>query len=171
MKVSRHTAELIKAYMQPQYVLPITPKPTPRPRSSVMWRSMKDILGQKLTEGMVDMIKKKAMINVYSPSDYTKYKKDLAFLIKTAKPKIQLDNYRSLVAIFYMPYPKSTPKKRLIEGFPHSKKPDWDNYIKGLQDAIEECKLISNDGTISEGIVAKRYTTQKHGRIEFSLLK
>lgn len=150
---SDHTAEIFRKYESPDYVLDIDPMPTPRPRAAVMGKG------------------ENAKVRMYSPDKYTSYKKALMYLIRGLKPRIKRDSYRSIVVVFYIPYPKSTPKKRLIEGMPHQKKPDWDNYIKGLQDAISDVGLVSDDGILSEGFVAKRYTVSSRGRIEFSLIK
>ena len=46
---------------------------------------------------------------------------------------------------FFIPMPKSWSKKKRLEmaGTPHKQRPDLDNYIKGLLDALleEDCKV------------------------------
>lgn len=104
---------------------------------------------------------------VYNDPKYTKYKKDLTILIKSRR--LPVKDYYKLDAIFYMPYPKGTAKKRSIDNVPHRKKPDKDNYEKGLMDALEYAGLLANDGQISDGEILKRYTTEKRGFILFNL--
>lgn len=119
----------------------IEPQPTPRPR-----------LGK--------------YGNVHNTSKYTKYRRDLTILIKARRlPK---KDYYKLDAIFFLPYPKSTAKIRSIDNVPHRKKPDKDNFEKGLMDSLEDASVLANDGQISDGQILKRYTTEKRG---FILLK
>ena len=133
------------------HIIEISPRPTPRPRA--VSRKMGD----------------KHVANVYHPSEYTKYKKDIASLLKMKR--VPKGNYSSVFVTFYLPYPKSTPKKRFVEGAKHQKKPDWDNFIKGFQDALSDAGiLLGDDGKVSDGAVRKRMTTQPYGFIKFNLL-
>ena len=120
----------------------ITPRPTPRPRFTRTGR-------------------------VYNDPKYTSYKRDLTILIKTLK--IEKKDYYKLDAIFFLPYPKGTAKKRTIDNVPHRKKPDKDNFEKGLMDAMELAGVFANDGQVSDGEILKRYTTNKRGFILFNL--
>jgi len=135
------------------YRINIEPMPTPRPRSTVM--------KSKATG--------KQFVNVYHPKEYTDYKKAIAWMLKDAKLALKPGNYSHLFLTIYLPYPKSTPKKDLIAGSKHRKKPDWDNFIKGFQDAMEDGGIIFNDGAISDGAVRKRYTLEPQGFIQFNL--
>jgi Holliday junction resolvase RusA-like endonuclease len=120
----------------------IHPKPTPRPRFTKTGR-------------------------VYNDPKYTRYLKDLTVLIKVRR--LQKKDYYKLDAIFFLPYPKGTAKIRSIDNVPHRKKPDKDNYEKGLMDALEYAEVLANDGQISDGEILKRYTTEKRGFILFNL--
>ncbi len=138
------------------HMLPIDPMPTPRPRGRAIKSKYSD----------------KAFVQFYHPTEYTAYKGSIAFLAKklvfdgTLKP----GEYSKVFVTFYMAYPKSTPKKNLIEGADHKKKPDFDNLIKGLLDGLADAGiLITGDGALSDGSIRKRYTTQPEGRIEFTL--
>lgn len=104
---------------------------------------------------------------VYNLPDYIKYKKDLTILLM--ERKIAKKNYYKLDAIFFISYPKGTPKIRNIDNVPHRKQPDKDNYEKGLMDAMEHAGILANDGQISDGEILKRYTTEKRGFILFNL--
>jgi Holliday junction resolvase RusA-like endonuclease len=140
-----------------KYIIHITPQPASRPSPSVY-------------RGKVRMVNK---------PKYAKYKNTLSFLCRGKTTIIngrrvvgvdipKLDYYR-LDMDFYFPYPKSTPKKRLIEGYPMRKLPDWDNCAKALQDAIVQAKIIKDDNQLSGGRTDQWYTTEPVGRIEFTL--
>lgn len=135
------------------YVLDVEPVPTPRPRGRAMKSKYSD----------------KHFVHFYNEPHYTKYKTTIAWMLRDAKLGLKPGDYSKIFVTFYLPYPKSTSKKNLIENAPHRKKPDWDNYIKGIQDAMEEAGIFINDGALSDGIVMKRYTTRERGYIAFSL--
>ena len=123
------------------WLLPITPMPTPRPR-----------LGK---------------YGAYNPSKYKKYKNNIKSFLSLLK--IPKDDYDYIHAKFFVPYPKSTPKKNLIDNFPLRQCFDCDNVIKGLCDALEESGVINDDRLFSSMFVEKFRTTNKDGRIEFEL--
>lgn len=124
------------------YRLEITPRPTPRPRFGKY--------GQ-----------------VHNTPEYNKYLKDLVVLIKELR--VPKKDYFKLDAMFFMPYPKTTAKKRKVDNVPHRKKPDRDNFEKGLMDALEKAGLLANDGQVSDGEITKRYTLRIRGFILFKL--
>ena len=123
------------------YLIPINPKPTPRPNFT--------------------------KYGVYNKPAYTKYKKDLILYIKSLN--IEVKDYQGIYAKFYVPYPKGTSKNKLIEGFPLKQVFDCDNVIKGLCDALEQANIITNDRCISHMYIEKYRTTNEKGRIEFTL--
>jgi len=125
------------------YCIPVTPKPTPRPR-----------LGKN---------------GVYNPSTYTKYKNNLVKWISLLK--IPRKDYDMIWAKFFIPYPKNTSKKKLIDKYPLKEVFDCDNVIKGLCDALEQAKVINNDRCFCSMMIEKFRTTSDVGRIEFELKK
>lgn len=131
----------------------LNPKPTPRPRASAR------------------MMGGKARVMVYNPSEYTEYKKQIAMALRVLK--VPKGEYSRIYISVHMPYPKSvkdTKKEtRRVDGAPHLKKPDWDNYVKGIQDAMGDAGIIKDDGGLSDGMVKKRYTIEENGFIQFSL--
>lgn len=56
----------------------------------------------------------------------------------------------------YFPYPKSTPKKHLIDLRWHTKKPDADNIAKAVLDALS---CWRDDSQVASLVVWKRFTT------------
>lgn len=95
----------------------------------------------------------------YMPSWYKEYK----LMIKTELLKLQVlkADWSELDVIAYFPYPASTPKKKLIEGAKHRKKPDWDNTAKTIADCLQEVGVIEDDKQLSDGSCKKRYTIGK----------
>ena len=123
-----------------EITLNIDPKPTPRPRIRI-----------------IQPKGKKGFASAYYPAEYERYKNDLALLIKSKR--IPKDSYGRIRAIFYLKYPKSTPKKNLIERAYHRKKPDADNLLKGLLDGLEQAGVIENDSQFFRIEVQKLYST------------
>ena len=123
------------------YSIPITPIPTPRPR-----------LGKH---------------GAYNPQNYTTYKKSLIQCI--ALLKVPNKDYDYIHARFYVPYPKSTPKKHQINNAPLRVKFDCDNVIKGLCDALEQAHVLDDDRQLSAMYIEKFRTTDTNGYIEFEL--
>ena len=72
----------------------------------------------------------------YSKS-YTKYRNEIKELVEAVR-FVKMEGPIEMEIIFNMPIPKSTSKKKalLLDGEPHLKKPDIDNLIKGVMDAI-----------------------------------
>jgi Holliday junction resolvase RusA-like endonuclease len=142
---------------QYEFTLHIEPMPTPRPRSKVMLSRS----GQPCAPWVL----------IYHDKDYTDYKEVIKWLLKDARLGLKRGDYSMLLATMYLPYPKSTPKKNLIEGSKHRKKPDYDNFIKGFQDALEQAGIIKGDGQLADGAIRKRYTIQQNGFIAFNLVE
>lgn len=61
-----------------------------------------------------------------------------------------------LVVTFFMPIPKSTPKKINLKGKFHYKRPDIDNLIKYILDVIQPI-LITDDSLVATIIADKIY--------------
>lgn len=139
------------------YVIQIEPMPTPRPRSKIMTSRNKR--------------RCKPYVLVYHDKDYTDYKNQISLILKDVKLGLKPYDYSMLFVTFWIPYPASTPNKRRVDRVKHRKKPDWDNYIKGFQDGMSDAGiLIKGDGSISDGAIKKRMTTQPYGFISFNIL-
>jgi len=123
------------------YIIPIEPKPTPRPRAG--------------------------KYGVYNPKSYTQYKKSLIAFIHSLK--IPNQDYDYIHAKFYIPYPKNTSKVKLVDSFPLRQCFDCDNVIKGLCDALEQANVINDDRQISSMYIEKYRTIKPEGYIEFEL--
>ena len=124
-------------------VIPLVPYPAPRPRFS-KW-------------------------GTYNPKKYTDHKKAIATLAKcvfngTEKPV-------KLSCIFYMPIPKSWSKKKRLEavGQYHIKKPDSDNLLKTIKDALSGIAYI-DDSQVAVTITHKIYSDDPRTEIYITLL-
>lgn len=139
------------------FTIPVEPMPTPRPRSRVA----NSRGGQPV----------KPYVLVYQEPDYMTYKKEIAVRLKDARLGLSKGDYSMILVGIYLPYPASTPQKSRIPEGKHRKKPDWDNFIKGFQDALGDAGILLNgDGALSDGAVRKRYTTAEKGFISFTLI-
>lgn len=72
---------------------------------------------------------------------------------------LPLQQMRVLVNLrFNLPKPKSYPK-RVVH---HIKKPDIDNYAKGVLDGLVKGRVLEDDGLITDLTVQKRYLEPGH---------
>lgn len=167
-------AQILLDHLSHKYnhVIEMEPMPTPRPRFTVMWKSFASLFGKTFTPAFVQELKKLSWVNTYHPNEYTKYKEELARILRDRKRSGEIKEdagYTMLTVTFYHAYPASTPKKKLIDLAPHFKKPDGDNLLKGLMDAMGDAGIFANDSNIADFCVRKCYTTQPSGYMAFSL--
>jgi len=122
------------------------PVPASRPRVSRFrtyynepYNSYKELLKEKVTECMSKV--KKPLYERYEPI------------------RVQV--------IFYMQIPKSISKKKslLMRGKPHTKKPDSDNLVKAVLDAMNGI-VYYDDGQIFNLTVSKFYSDKPRTIIE-----
>lgn len=73
-----------------------------------------------------------------------------------------------LEATFLYPYPKGTPRKRLIDGAPMPKGADLDNRFKAVGDALTDAGWWADDRAITTLVLRKRRTTGVP-RMEFAV--
>ena len=128
-------------------VLLVEPKPTPRP-------------------------KVRRAGGVYYPNNYSDYKNILVSQL-TAQKRVQGWEFdpasiRAVELTFFFAYPKSTAKKRMIDGAICCTKGDLDNLAKGVLDAMEQAGVLPNDRQIAHLDVAKHWTTGR-SRIHYYL--
>ena len=126
--------------MKIEFCVEIIPKPTPRPR---------------IYEG-----------GVFYPKKYTYYMRELILKIKLLS--IPNNDFYRLDARFFLPYAKSLPKCKKIDGKPCRKLCDNDNLAKGLMDALEKSGVVNDDRQFYITSQEKYFTVDKP-RIEFEL--
>lgn len=101
-------------------------------------------------------------IVMYTDGKYDKYKDGLTkLLVKLHDELIPKGVPVELRLRFKFPFPKSTPKKLLVEGQWMITKPDWDNLAKAVQDAMTSAHLFHDDNQVCRAIVEKQRTLKK----------
>ena len=79
-------------------------------------------------------------VRVYDPPAASKWKAETRYLIQVKFPNYKpMEGPISLRVIFYMPRPKTgwvSTQSRREKHLPHTKKPDLDNLVKSLKDAL-----------------------------------
>lgn len=123
---------------------------------------------EPVAQGRPRFSKRGRFIQVYDPPKSKEFKESVRKLVR--KREQLIDTPIEVVYRIYRSIPKSTSKKNveLMEQgvvLP-TKKPDWDNYAKGLQDALNGW-LWTDDALICDAHVIKRYSTTP--RIEYEV--
>jgi Holliday junction resolvase RusA-like endonuclease len=106
--------------------------------------------------------------HAYNPETAKGWKRAIqaAFLPHCGKT---LDEPVRLEVWFYMPRPKSI--KKTTDFVPHTKKPDGDNLLKAVMDALTDIKIWRDDSLVFYHAVTKCYAYDQPGaRITISTL-
>jgi crossover junction endodeoxyribonuclease RusA len=77
----------------------------------------------------------------------------VAYTAKDHAPDVPVDCAVALHITFWLPLPKSAPKRRRI--FP-TKKPDFDKLARGIADALTGV-IYKDDSLVVDAIIRKRY--------------
>lgn len=80
------------------------------------------------------------------------YQNEVERYLSKFKPAVPLDGYLSFEVTFYLER-KEGQKNRI---YPHTK-PDMDNLLKSIFDAMERAHIFENDSRFVDGIVKKRF--------------
>nr|WP_262905680.1 RusA family crossover junction endodeoxyribonuclease [Hymenobacter siberiensis] len=111
----------------------------------------------------------------YNSKAYSSYKQSLveALKAKIFEGQIRLPaDYAGVSADFYLPVPKSWTKKKKAAhyGMLHRSKPDADNYLKAICDAMTEAKVFTDDGQVAQMVARKWYVLEgEYPRLGFTL--
>lgn len=102
----------------------------------------------------------------YQPDDVTRYEKLVAGLARVEwEGKEPLDGPLHLDLVAWMPRPASVPVSRLEP----CTKPDLDNLLKPIMDAIQQAKVIVNDSRVVSMSLRKRYEDTEGTRVEVAV--
>ncbi|EHD5018760.1 RusA family crossover junction endodeoxyribonuclease [Listeria monocytogenes] len=100
-------------------------------------------------------------VQTYDPPESKAYKKKIANVAKIYAPSTPISAPISVDFIFYVPMPKSKSKawkrRALLGQELPAVKPDIDNYVKGVLDAMNKI-VFSDDGKIVKLKAEKRYS-------------
>ena len=111
----------------------------------------------------------------YNSKAYSSYKQSLveALKVKIFEGQIRLPaDYAGVLVDFYLPVPKSWTKKKKAAhyGMLHRSKPDADNYLKAICDAMTEAKVFTDDGQVAQMVARKWYVEEgEEPRLAFTL--
>lgn len=94
----------------------------------------------------------------YTPAKTRTFEKTIRTLARQQWTAPALSGALHVSILFYVPI-----KNKKLWGKPHDKRPDVDNYAKGVSDALNGI-IFSDDGQIATLEVRKQYA--EHGRIE-----
>jgi Holliday junction resolvase RusA-like endonuclease len=98
--------------------------------------------------------------HVYNPDSADMWKAAVENHIQTCRKPMITDPVHLLVT-FYLPWAgrrKSDPEKA-----PHGKKPDTDNLLKAVMDAMTEARVWKDDALVFATEVSKWLAKEKHG--------
>ena len=99
--------------------------------------------------------------HVYNPNSADAWKEEIKATFRPVlKPTIE--EAVRLTVRFLFPIPKEMKNKNEYI-VPHTKKPDTDNLLKALMDALTEIKVWKDDAQSFGNITYKYYTTGKTG--------
>lgn len=110
------------------------------------------------SKGRPRLSKKNGFARAYTPSKTRNAENTLRKLAKKQWTSPALTGALSIAINFYVPI-----KKKKLWGMPHDKRPDLDNYIKLLLDAIQGI-VFNDDGQIAH--IDARKTYAEKGSIE-----
>lgn len=118
--------------------------PAPRPRATLM-----------MLPGM------KPRAHIYNPTKYTKWKSILSE--RLAYSNIRKDDYNSVDLVVGLPLMKSHRKIDKIAWMDqlHHKKPDVDNFAKGVFDAIQQSGKTGDDSILGSALIEKVWIGEK----------
>jgi len=88
----------------------------------------------------------------FTPEQTASWEDSIRAQALQSRPGQLLDGPLALEATFYLLRPKSRPKKEIYP----DRKPDLDNLVKSVKDALEGV-IYTNDSRIVDEVVRKRY--------------
>ena len=121
---------------------------TQRPRISAGGRGMYNVLGVKRWKDAV---------------------KEAAFLAKMKRPDLAMPSAGVPVRAdynFYLPWQKSTPKKKAATNGEHAQKPDLKNLLSHTEDALTDAGMWSDDAQVDTIAMQKWRCPRGSERVE-----
>lgn len=97
-------------------------------------------------------------VRVYDPHTAENWKSCIAVAVQDQLPKNPFQGPVTYSIQFYLPRPKNLFRKKDPEGIiPHIKKPDIDNLLKAVFDALTSLGLWNDDTQLYKGAAEKNY--------------
>ena len=115
------------------------------------------IYGLPVAQGRPRLTTRGGFAHAYDPAKSREWKRtvhiEAAREVAKAAARFPLEGPLALVLCFYMPRPKSLPRRVTH----HTKRPDVDNLAKAVQDAIGDGCVYRDDAQIVSLLVTKEY--------------
>ena len=130
------------------------------------------VYGDPVAQGRPRFSNRGGFVKAYDPQKSRDFKDYVRLAASEHAPDQLLDEPLNLEVTFYRPIPKSFSKKKTTEAengeiLPTSK-PDIDNYLKGVKDALSGI-IWRDDNCITDVLMRKRYSNRP--RIEITVKK
>lgn len=127
------------------------------------------IPGTPVAQGRPRFVSRGKFVTTYDPPKSKNYKKLIAQTVKQNWQYGVLEKPLSVWIKVYREIQKSTAKKqyalKLSGDVLPVKKPDVDNYTKGILDGISEANIWTDDNLVCEIITQKQYSDNPHVEI------
>lgn len=123
------------------------------------------IEGTPIAKARIRAFRKGRYIGVYTPDKSRSWEDFIKFQSLGYKPEKLPEDPVIIFASFYLPRPKSLPKKIIH----HTKRPDLDNLLKSVLDALQGL-FFKNDSQIIQLTGSKVYNDRVGVQIELSYL-
>lgn len=119
------------------------------------------IPGKPIAQARARAVRRANYVTMYDPKLSRQYKTIVATYAKQAYPLQPIDSAVKVVIDLFLPIPTSFNKRRkqeAIEGkLRPTKKPDYDNLVKGVQDAMNGI-CYTDDCQIVDAVISKYYS-------------
>lgn len=130
------------------------------------------ILGEPVAQGRPKFSTRGGSTRAYDPKKSSDYKDYVKLAASKYAPDELITEPLRLEVTFYRPTPKSFSKKKAAEAeegrlLPVTK-PDIDNYLKGVKDALNGV-IWRDDSCVTDVVMRKRYSGKP--RIEIAIKK
>lgn len=116
------------------------------------------IIGAPVAKGRPRFARRGNFVTTYTPENTRTWEAFVKDQSNRHRPEKLWEGALLMTLVFYMPRPKSLPKKVIH----HIKKPDLDNLAKSIKDALQGI-IYRTDSQIVELNLRKIYGTCEHG--------
>ncbi|WP_137597126.1 RusA family crossover junction endodeoxyribonuclease [Paucilactobacillus kaifaensis] len=120
------------------------------------------IPGEPVAQGRPRFVSRGKFVTTYDPPKSKEYKKHIVDVVAQTWSNKALDEPLSVMIKVYRPIQKSTSKKlyalKATGDVLPIKKPDVDNYTKGILDGLSQANIWTDDNLVCEVITQKQYS-------------
>jgi Holliday junction resolvase RusA-like endonuclease len=128
-----------------EFFVPGTPAAQGRPRTRVLHMG------------------KRAVAQIYNPHNADDWKARVMIVARPYVPRVALTGPIQLVLVFRLPRPQTHLKRGVVRSDApdwHTSKPDFDNFVKALLDALTAIKMWVDDCQVCDSRILKAYATE-----------